>query len=224
MRFVLGALLGAVLAAPSGASASACGERLRLTVDPPAKAAETLEILKQRLTAYGAVVAKVSAQGDGLSAVLPTGAADTLLTRPGRVEFRLIAASPSDPGAVSLPRLDGGEPESVSPEILLNEAHLREIRVGPEQGGAALAFHFDPHAMKNLMAATAEAVGRKLAILIDDKIVADPVIRAPIASGGGEIPAGSLASAAELAVVLPSGRLPAKLTVAGREPAVCGEP
>ena len=222
MKFGVAAFAVAVLCAPSVVWASACGEKLHLTVDPPAKAAAVAVVLKNRLNAFGAVVAKVAPEGDGLTAVLPTGANDTLLTRPGKIEFRLIANA-SDAGALSLPRLDGGAAQSVSPEIILDETHLRQVRVVPGPGGASLAFHFDPHAMKNLMAASTEAIGRKLAILIDDRIVADPEIRAPIASAGGEIPAGPLASAAELAVALPSGRLPAKLTVAGREPAVCGE-
>jgi preprotein translocase subunit SecD len=40
----------------------------------------------------------------------------------------------------------------------------------------------------------------------------------------GEIPAGSLPSANELVDLLRSGRLPAQVVIASREPAPCGKP
>jgi SecD/SecF fusion protein len=219
----------ALAGAPAGAQESACGQALRLSIDPVDKAADVAATLRRRLAAAGAVAPKVEAEGPGrLRAVLPPGANETLFTRPARIEFRLVAATPDEAGAVPLPRLDGKGTESVSPEIILDESHLREARVRmiPNAAGgppdAALAFHFDPHAMKNLMAATTEAVGRKLAILIDDEVVADPVIRAPIASVTGEIPAGALPSASELVDLLRNGRLSARVTVIAREPAPCG--
>ena len=212
--------LALCLAQPTGALASACGTLLHLSVEPAARSADVAEVLRKRLENAGAVAPRAEVEGAGVAAVLPTGLAETLLTRPGRIEFRLVA-SEGEAGAIPLPRVDGAGMESVSPEIILDETHLREFVVRPGDGGAALGFHFDTHAMKNLMAASNDAINRKLAILIDDRIVADPVIRAPIGSRTGEIPAGSLASAAELAQVLRSARLPAKVAVTGREEAAC---
>jgi preprotein translocase subunit SecD len=211
--------------APAVAAESACGEALRLTVQPAAKAPEVAAVLLRRLAAAGAASPKAEADAAGtVRAVLPRGASDTLLTRPASIEFRLVT-KPDEPGAVVLPLLGGKGSESVSPEIILNETHLREVTVRTSADpAAALAFHFDTRAVKNLMAATTEAVGRKLAILIDGEIVADPIIRAPIASMTGEIPAGSLQSASELVDLLRSGRLPAKVAIASREPAPCGTP
>ena len=76
--------------------------------------------------------------------------------------------------------------------------------------------------MKNLLSATSEAVGRKLAILVDDRIVVDPVIRAPIASVQGEISGGfTKASAEELIDLMQNGRLDARVAVVSRAPAPC---
>jgi preprotein translocase subunit SecD len=72
------------------------------------------------------------------------------------------------------------------------------------------------------MAATAEGIGRKLAILVDDKVLSDPVIRAPVASIVGEISGGfTPESAAELVALVSTGRLDARVAIAGRAPATC---
>lgn len=221
---VAGLSLGLALAgAPAAAAESGC-ETLRLTVEPADKTAEVAATLRRRLQAAGAPSADVETDAPGsLRAALPQGASETLLTRPASVEFRLIAKS-DETGAVSLPLASGQGVESVSPEIILDETHLREFKLKRTGSAAALAFHFDPRAVKNLMAATTEAVGRKLAILVDGEIVADPIIRAPIASMTGEIPAGTAQAASELVDLLASGRLRARVAVASRAPAPCGKP
>ena len=230
MRLVLAAMVLMLAGAPAVAAESGCGEAVRLAVEPAAKAPAVAAILRLRLQAAGAPSPKAEADAAGqVRAVLPQGASETLLTRPASIEFRLVA-KPDEAGAVVLPRLDGKGAQSLSPEIILNETHLREVTVrtsADPAGGlpaAALAFHFDARAVKNLMAATTEAVGRKLAIVVDGEIVADPIIRAPIASMTGEIPGGSPQSASELVDLLRSGRLPAKVAIAARQPAPCGKP
>jgi len=230
MRLVLAAMVLMLAGAPAVAAESGCGEAVRLAVEPAAKAPAVAAILRLRLQAAGAPSPKAEADAAGqVRAVLPQGASETLLTRPASIEFRLVA-KPDEAGAVVLPRLDGKGAQSLSPEIILNETHLREVTVrtsADPAGGlpaAALAFHFDAWAVKNLMAATTEAVGRKLAIVVDGEIVADPIIRAPIASMTGEIPGGSPQSASELVDLLRSGRLPAKVAIAARQPAPCGKP
>ena len=212
MRHGVAALVvGLVLASPAGAVV--CGETLQLTVDPPEKAAGVAATLTRRLQAAG-LAGGVSVDGAGLSATVPAGTDESLLTRPARIEFRLVAKADEAAGAISLARMQGGR-ESVDPEIILDESHLREFKVRESGGHAVITFRFDPHAMKNLMSATVDGVGRKLAIIVDDVVVADPLIRAPVASASGEIDAGlSAASARELAALLPNGRLPALVTIA----------
>ena len=112
--------------------------------------------------------------------------------------------------------------ESVEPEVIVNENRLRDLKVVDAPDGAGVAFRFEPTAVKNLLSATAEAVGRKLAIIIDDRIVVDPVIRAPIASVQGEISGGmSRASAEELVALAPNGRLDGAVAIVSRAPAPC---
>ena len=216
MRLGLAALVLASLTAPT--FAADCGEAVKLTVEPPEKAEAVATVLKRRLEALGAP-AQVESDGAGLRAVLPAGVAESWLTRPARVEFRIVAAAADSPGAVSLATLQGGR-ESVEPQIILDESHMRDFTMRQDGDHALIGFRFDPHAMRNLMAATADAVGGKLAIIVDDVVVADPAIRAPVGSPGGEIDPGlPAASTRELVDLLRQGRLPAKVVVAAHEPA-----
>ncbi len=186
-------------------------------------------MLRRRLEAAGAASPSVTADGPAaLRVLLPAGASPSLLTRPGKIEFRLVAATPEAPGAVALPKWSGEGTESVEPQVIVNETHLRDVQAREEKdanGGASvvvIAFRFDPQALKNMLTATVDAVGRKLAILVDDRVVVDPIIRAPVAAASGEISGDfTLQSANELVELLASGRLPARVVVAAREPAAC---
>jgi protein-export membrane protein SecD len=64
---------------------------------------------------------------------------------------------------------------------------------------------------------TRENIGRPFAIVLDDRIVSAPNIQSPITGGSGQIVgAFTIAEAEQMAVVLRSGALPAKLKVAER--------
>ncbi len=223
MRPVVMALLvaSAFGLAPARAVESKCGDWVHLSVDPAHKTDEVAAALRRRLAAAGAQVPRVETNG-GLSVVLPPGVNESVLTRPAKIEFRLVAKSPAEPGAVSLPRLDGKGSESVEPEVIVNEGRLREVKVVEERGAVAISFRLDPSAMRNLLAATSEAIGRKLAILVDDEIVVDPIIRAPVASVSGEISGGfTKPFAEELVDLVRSGRLDARVAIVSRAPAPC---
>jgi preprotein translocase subunit SecD len=215
------ALLFAVGLSAAKADEPNCGQLLRLSVDPVARTGDVAATLARRLAARGDA-AQVHTDG-GLSVVLLPGVSESLLTQPAKIEFRLVAKAPDAPGAVALPRLDGAGSESVEPQVIVNESRMRDFKVVDEPGGgAAITFRFEPTAVKNLLTATSEAVGRKLAIVVDDRIVVDPVIRAPIASVQGEISGGfTKASAAELIDLMQNGRLDARVTVVSRTPAPC---
>ncbi len=202
-----------------------CGQWLHLSVEPSEKAQDVAIVLERRLEGAGAKPVSVERDGEGLKALLPANLGEALLTRPGKFEMRLVAAGAE---GATFPRLDGGAPETVEPMIILDEFRLRDVRMSTDAKAAdprfatALDFRLDPVGMRNLLAASAEAVGRKLAVIVEDQIVVTPIIRAPIASGEGEVAGGfTPENAAFLAEALRGGRLPARVTVASREPA-CG--
>lgn len=75
-------------------------------------------------------------------------------------------------------------------------------------------FRFNQRGARIFGKVTQENVGRPFAMVLDKKVISAPVIREPILGGSGQI-SGSFSpqDAANLAVLLRSGALPAKLTV-----------
>lgn len=95
------------------------------------------------------------------------------------LEFRLEAPSPSPPEAI---RMTGARSEEIA---LLKEPVVRNsdiTTVAVEEAGSSfrVALHLTPEAGTRMRAATRAFPGRRMAILLDGKVVAAPVIRGTI--------------------------------------------
>ena len=83
-----------------------------------------------------------------------------------------------------------------------------------EMGQVVVAFSFKPLGAKKFATATRENVGKRLAIVLDGKIISAPVINTAITGGKGVISGRfTMEQAAELSMMLRSGALPAPLEV-----------
>src|SRR5947209_17513040 len=111
-----------VFSAPALAAQSTCNETVHLAVEPADKAPQVAAVLRRRHAGDGA---SVETEGAGLRVALPAGVDDALLTRPARIEFRLVAEKAT--GAVAMSRWQGQGSESVEPQIILDESHLRDL-------------------------------------------------------------------------------------------------
>ena len=77
-----------------------------------------------------------------------------------------------------------------------------------------VSFRFDSIGARRFGDATRENVGRRFAIILDNKVISAPVIREPILGGSGIISGSFTAeSAQELALLLRAGALPAPLNI-----------
>jgi SecD/SecF fusion protein len=77
-----------------------------------------------------------------------------------------------------------------------------------------VTFTFDPAGAARFGDVTRDNVGRRLAIIVDGKVMSAPVIREPILGGRGQISGGfTRESAQDLALLIRVGALPAPLTV-----------
>ena len=77
-----------------------------------------------------------------------------------------------------------------------------------------MSFTFDRSGSKKFARATSNNVGKRMAIILDNKIISAPVIREPILSGNGQISGDfTFQSATDLALLLRSGALPAPLNI-----------
>jgi protein-export membrane protein SecD len=86
-----------------------------------------------------------------------------------------------------------------------------------ESNNPSIAFQLHSRGAAAFGRATSQNVGKPFAIVLDNRIVSAPRIISPIMSGSGQITGGFTPQEAEqMAVVLRSGALPAKLKVAER--------
>ena len=77
-----------------------------------------------------------------------------------------------------------------------------------------VSFRFNTRGAKRFARATQRNVRRRFAIVLDNKVISAPVIQEPILGGSGQISGNfSIKTAGDLAILLRSGALPAKLTL-----------
>jgi preprotein translocase subunit SecD len=83
-----------------------------------------------------------------------------------------------------------------------------------QTGQWVVSFRFDSVGAREFGDVTKENVGRRFAIVLDKQVISAPVIREPILGGSGQIEGNyTVQSAADLAVLLNAGALPAALKV-----------
>ena len=77
-----------------------------------------------------------------------------------------------------------------------------------------VSFSLDRVGAKKFGKATSNGVGKRLAIVLDGKIISAPEVREPIIGGNGQISGNfTFQSATDLALLLRSGALPAPLNI-----------
>ncbi len=106
-------------------------------------------------------------------------------------------------------------PWVVDKKVLLQGSMIRDARVGFLQTGEAyVSMSFDDDGSDLFAEITKNAVGKKLAIVLDNKVQSAPRINEPITGGEAQI-TGSFSpeEASELALVLRSGALPAPIVI-----------
>ena len=106
-------------------------------------------------------------------------------------------------------------PIVVEKRILLTGENLVNAQqaVDPQRGQPVVSFQFDAQGARRFGDATTANVGRRFAIVLDDKVISAPVINEPIITGSGQITGNfTFESANDLAILMRAGALPVKLT------------
>jgi protein-export membrane protein SecD len=104
----------------------------------------------------------------------------------------------------------------IKDQVLVSGQNLVDAQPGfdGQTGEPIVTFRFDTAGAKRFGKVTQENVGLPFAIILDGKVISAPVIREPILGGTGQISGNfSVQEANDLAVLLRSGALPAKLSV-----------
>ncbi|NHN85841.1 protein translocase subunit SecD [Acetobacter musti] len=189
---------------------------------------QAIEIVRRRIDATGAVDPEITRQGEDRIIVELPGISDpehikSLLGTTARMTFRLVdetapGATVAPPGDTMLPLTEApGQTLAVRDHIDVDGADLVNAGATTDEqtGGWAVNFTLNSAGTRAFSAVTQANVGRRFAIVLDNKVIEAPVIRSAITGGNGIITGNFDArKATDLGLLLRAGALPVPLTVA----------
>ena len=184
---------------------------------------QALEIVRRRIDELGTNEPNILKRGNERILVELPGLKDpsrikNLLGKTANLTFRFISQQNEENFGSEKLRFENSEEEAlVSKRIILSGDNLIDAqpRMDSQTNQTIVSFSLDRLGAKRFGKATTEGVGRRLAIVLDNKIISAPIIKDAIVSGNGQISGGGLdfQSATDLALLLRSGALPAPLNI-----------
>jgi len=189
---------------------------------------QSLEIVRKRIDELGTKEPLIQQQGDARIVIQLPGVQDpaeikALMGKTAKMTFHLV----DEEASPQLAQMGKISPDSmlVTDEEMGYMVLKRAVVVGgesledargsyDEQGRPAVSFSFKSAGAKKFGNATRDNVGRRLAIVLDGKVISAPTINSPITGGKGIITGNfTVQTANDLALLLRSGALPAPLLV-----------
>jgi protein-export membrane protein SecD len=194
--------------------------------------AQSIEVVRRRIDELGTREPSIQQQGSERILVQVPGLEDTqelraILQTTARMSFRLVdetgdiqaaLAGRVPPGSDLLYEENLGQhiPILVQRRVMVSGDRLVNASAGFDQQRAqtVVNFRFDGAGARQFGDVTRTNVGRRFAIVLDDRVISAPVINEPILQGSGQI-SGNFTpdSANQLAVLLRAGALPADLLI-----------
>jgi protein-export membrane protein SecD len=145
------------------------------------------------------------------------GRIKSLLGKTANLTFQFITQNNEESfGTEKLQFDDGSEEAFVSKRIILSGDNLVDAKpsMDTQSNETVVNFTLDRVGAKKFGKATSTGVGKRLAIILDGKIISAPSVREPIIGGSGQISGDfTFQSATDLALLLRSGALPAPLNI-----------
>ncbi len=193
---------------------------------------QSIEIVRRRVDALGTTEPSITRQGADRIEVQVPGLQDParlkeLLATTAQLQFRLLcdeqpqSAQPASapPGCDLLYSQD--EPRipyfvQTSSRATVEGEDLTDAQPGFDQrtGEPIVSFRFNQRGAQRFGDLTQRNVGKPFAIVLDNEVISAPVINEPILGGTGQISGRfTVEGANDLAIVLRSGALPARLQI-----------
>jgi preprotein translocase subunit SecD len=194
-----------------------------------------LEILRNRVDGLGVTEPVLEREGTGGIVIQLPGLSDTKRARDvilstAQLQFRLVSEIPisqyinEKDGSVEVDKLPEGiiylpgkeDEKYLCEKVLLTGESLVDAHVetDPTTGSPHIAFTLNDEGGKQFGIITGDNVQRQLAIVLDDRVYSAPTIQSRIPGGRGVITGHfSDEEAADLALILKAGALPAPLKV-----------
>lgn len=214
-------------------NATEAGLRDRLT----RAVGQSIEIIRRRVDQLGTTEPVIQRQGADRILVQVPGEKDpqrlkNIIGTTAKLEFRLVDQSmpveqalagraPADSIVLYEEVKENGRvvqqiPYLIQRRVIVTGEDLVDAQAAfnAQQAEWVVNFRFNSSGGRKFAQVTQENVNRPFAIVLDNKVISAPVIREPILGGSGQISGRFTAdSAANLALLLRAGALPAPLTV-----------
>jgi preprotein translocase subunit SecD len=199
---------------------------------------QALETIRNRIDQFGVAEPTIQRQGARNILVELPGVSDPeraiqLIGRTARLEFRMVDEERSPDEALKGRVAEGSEvlyerkvnkqtgevtrtPFLLKKQVLLTGDALTnaEVRIGSQFNEPYVSIEFDREGAQLFERITAENVGKRLAIVLDNTVYSAPVIRERIAGGQAQITGSfTVEEARDLAIVLRAGALPAPVRI-----------
>jgi preprotein translocase subunit SecD len=189
---------------------------------------QSVQVLDRRLNALGTTEPSIQAEGSERILVQVPGLEDTaqlkqILGQTARMTFHMECTEQSSDGTTAPPGCERVEsakgdeaPVMVESRALLTGDDLADAQPAYDRqtNEPIVSFRFNTRGARIFGEVTQANVGRRFAIVLDDKYITAPVIRDAILGGSGQISGNfTVESAQNLSVLLRAGALPADLTI-----------
>ena len=183
---------------------------------------QALEIVRRRIDEVGTNEPNIVKRGNDRILVELPGLDDpmrvkNLLGKTANLTFRFVTENSEETfGSEKLPFEDGSDEVIVSKRIVLSGDNLLDAKpkMDNQTNQTVVSFTLDRVGAKRFGKATISGIGKRLAIVLDGKIISAPVIQDAIVGGSGIITGNfTFQSATDLALLLRSGALPAPLNI-----------
>ena len=183
---------------------------------------QSLEIIRSRIDELGTREPTIIAQGEQRILIELPGIKNPkrikeIIGTTAKLTFRFIADNNAKKSSYEkLQTKNDLETYNVQKKLVLSGEHLTDAQPGFDNlnNSSVVNFKLDSFGAKKFAYATKNNIGKRLAIIIDNKVVSAPVVRDAITTGNGQISGSfSVEEANNLAIVLRSGALPAPMSI-----------
>jgi len=181
-----------------------------------------LEIVRRRIDEIGTNEPNILKRGNDRILVELPGLDDPmrikkLLGKTANLTFRFVTKGSEETfGSEKLFFEDNSEEVIVSKRVILSGNNLVDAkpRMDNQSGQTVVSFSLDRVGSKRFAKATTSGVGKRLAIVLDGKVISAPIVQDAIVGGSGQISGNfTFQTATDLALLLRSGALPAPMNI-----------
>ena len=181
---------------------------------------QSIEIVRRRIDDLGTKEPTIIQRGEKRIVVELPGLKDpsrikNLLGKTAQLNFRLVTDEDNDFGSEKMTS-ENGEEVVVNKKIIMSGENLVDAqpRVDNQSNTPMVSFTLDRYGAQKFGKVTTTNVGKRLAIVLDNKIISAPVIREAITGGSGTISGNfSFQEVTDLALLLRSGALPTPINI-----------